>query len=136
MIAIMAAHRIPYIATATVAHVDDLIGKFERARDIRGTRFLLLYSPCPSGWKSRPEDTIELSRLAVRSRIFPVLEIENGTKWTVTVEPGKTVPVLDYLKLQGRFRHLTEDQVALIQESVDREWRGILNKVQTSKEPT
>jgi len=136
MVAIMAGHRIPYIATASVAYLDDLIAKVTRARDMEGTRFLLLYSPCPSGWKSRPEDTIELARLAVRAHVFPLLEIENGTHWTLSVDPKKTVPVLDYLKLQGRFRHLTEDQVRGIQQSVDREWQGILNKVHISKEPT
>jgi len=129
IVSIMAAHRIPYIATGTVAYIEDMIKKLQKAKEIKGTRFILLFSPCPSGWKSKPEDTVKLSRLAVKSRLFPLIEIENGTDWRVTVRVEKPVPVIDYLKLQGRFRHLTEEQVGLIQLSVDREWEMLRGKV-------
>ena len=134
MVSIMAAHRIPYIATATVAYIEDLVEKFRKAREIKGTRFILLFSPCPAGWKSKPEDTVKLSRLAVQSRIFPLLEIEDGTDWRFTEKPKKQVPVIEYLKLQGRFRHISEEQLQIIQNSVDREWNLLLSKVKASEE--
>ena len=130
----MAAHRIPYIATATVAYIEDLIEKFKKAREIKGTRFLLLFSPCPAGWKSRPEDTVKLSRLAVQSRIFPLLEIEDGMDWRFTVKAKKQVPVMEYLKLQGRFRHITDEQLQVIQRNVDKEWNILLSKAKASEE--
>ena len=129
MISIMAAHRIPYIATGTVAYLEDLTKKLLKAKSIKGTRFILLFSPCPSGWKSKPEDTVELSRLAVKSRLFPLLEIENGTRWKVNMMIDKPVPVIDYLKLQGRFRHLTEEQANVLQANVDRDWETLCRKV-------
>jgi pyruvate/2-oxoacid:ferredoxin oxidoreductase beta subunit len=134
MVSIMAAHRIPYIATATVAYIEDLIEKFQKAREIKGTRFILLFSPCPAGWKSKPEDTVKLARLAVQTRIFPLLEIVDGTDWRMSVKPKKSVPVMEYLKLQGRFRHVSEEQLQQIQRNVDAEWSLLLSKVKTEEE--
>jgi pyruvate/2-oxoacid:ferredoxin oxidoreductase beta subunit len=134
IVSIMAAHRIPYIATATVAYIEDLIEKFRKAREIEGTRFILLFSPCPAGWKSKPEDTVKLSRLAVQTRIFPLLEIENGTDWRFTVKTKNQVPIMEYLKLQGRFRHISEEQLQQIQGNVDREWNLLLPKIKASEE--
>lgn len=128
ILAILAAHRIPYAASATLAYPEDLLGKVGKARAARGTRFLHLLAPCPPGWKTEDSETIELSRLAVRSRVFPLVEIENGVTWRVTVEPEGT-PVAEYLRLQGRFRHFGEDDVRMVQEQVDARWALIQRRV-------
>jgi len=128
IISIMAAHRIPYIATATIGYPNDFIRKFKRAKSIRGTRFILLLSPCPPGWKSKPEDSIRLTRLAVQSRIFPLIEIENGLKWKTTMDVKEPIPVIEYLKLQGRFRHLKKEDIEHIQKNVNREWEILKEK--------
>jgi len=129
LVDIMAAHRIPYIATVSIAYPEDMVRKFKKAKEIKGTRFILVISPCPPGWKTRPEDTIKLARLAVQTRIFPLLEIYNGLEWKLSMDVKKPVPVLEYLKLQGRFRHLTEEDVKMIQENVDREWEILMSKI-------
>jgi len=122
IMAIMADHHIPYAATATIAYPEDLLRKLEKAKQIRGTRFIHLLSPCPPGWKIPSELTVKLSRLAVRSRIFPLYEIENGT-YTVQDESSKnTVHVREYLKLQGRCSHLKNPEIESIQKSVDEQW--------------
>ncbi len=128
MEAIMAAHRIPYIATANVGYPEDLFKKAKKAKDIEGTRFLHIYAPCPSGWKSRPEDTIKLSRMVVQNSIFPLFEIEWGEKYKLNIKPREKKPINDYLRRQGRFRHLTEKEIAYIQEEVDKKWDRLLKQ--------
>ena len=127
IMAIMADHHIPYAATATIAYPEDLIRKLEKAKGIRGTRFIHLFSPCPPGWKMPSEQTIKISRLAVRSRIFPLYEIENGRNYTIQ-EEYRVVPVKEYLKLQGRFSHLTEKDIETTQRNVDDTWEQLLRK--------
>jgi pyruvate/2-oxoacid:ferredoxin oxidoreductase beta subunit len=133
LVSIMAAHRIPYIATASVAFPEDLIAKFQKAKDIKGTKFILIFSPCPPGWRSNPENTIKLARLAVETKIFPLIEVENGRIWKLTKNVRKPKPVGEYLKLQGRFRHLSEDDVSKIQENVDKDWEILMNKINVEK---
>jgi len=129
MLGILAAHRIPYAATATVAYPVDLVQKITKARSIRGTKFIQILSPCPPGWKSADEDSIQLARMAVRSRVFPLLEVEHGERWRFTAEhPGD--PVEPYLRRQGRFRHLTEEQIACIQAEVDARWEMLKRRVE------
>jgi pyruvate/2-oxoacid:ferredoxin oxidoreductase beta subunit len=128
MVAIMAAHRIPYTATATVAYPEDLIRKVQKAKGIRGSKFIHVLSPCPSGWKSEPAQSVLLSRLAVQTRIFPLYEVEHGEKYTINVWPKERVPVTEYMKLQGRFAHLGPEALAQIQENVDREWEKLVAK--------
>jgi pyruvate/2-oxoacid:ferredoxin oxidoreductase beta subunit len=127
IMAIMADHRIPYAATATVAYPEDFFRKIEKAKRIRGTRFIHLLSPCPPGWKMPSELAVRISRLAVRSRIFPLYEIENGRSYTLQ-EESHVVPIKEYLKLQGRFSHLTDQEIERIQERVDDEWRHLLRR--------
>ncbi|MGB8951117.1 MAG: 3-methyl-2-oxobutanoate dehydrogenase subunit beta [Candidatus Aminicenantales bacterium] len=126
--AIMAAHRIPYVATASVGYPEDLFKKAKKAKEIRGTKFLHIYAPCPTGWKSRPEDSIKLARMVVQNAIFPLYEIENGEKYTLSMKLREKKPVDDYLKLQGRFRHLTEKDVQFIQEEVARNWERLMKR--------
>ena len=121
ILAIMAAHRIPYAATASTAYPLDLLAKVRRAKATRGTRFLHILSPCPPGWKVPDERTIDIGRMAVRSRVFPLLEVEDGVRWRFTVDHAAD-PVVPYIRAQGRFRHLDDDAVASIQRDVDARW--------------
>lgn len=127
MMGIMAAHMIPYAATASVAFPEDYVSKLKKAKAICGTRYVQVFSPCPSGWKAPSDISVKLARLAVESRIFPLYEIENGKKYTINQEPSP-VPVEEYLKLQGRFRHLTQSDVARIQLNVDETWEELVEK--------
>ena len=102
IIEIMAAHRIPYAATLSIAHPEDFRDKIRKALEIRGFRFFLIHSPCPTGWKTEPAETIELVRLAVRSGVFPLFEVFNGTDYRIQAEPDGTDPAQYYDK-QKRF---------------------------------
>lgn len=121
---ILAAHGVPYAATATVAYPDDLVAKVTKAKSVKGTRFIHLLAPCPPGWKTSDDETIELGRMAVHSKVFPLVEVENGLDWRITVEP-QGLPVADYLGRQGRFKHLSEAQIAEIQKQVDARWENL-----------
>ncbi|MEJ2078217.1 MAG: 3-methyl-2-oxobutanoate dehydrogenase subunit beta [Acidobacteriota bacterium] len=118
---IMAAHRIPYAATASVAYPEDLFRKVRKARSIQGTRFIQLLTPCPPGWKIAAELSVRLARLAVLSRVFPLYEIEEGSRYTLSAVENPE-PVTEYLKAQGRFHNLTSADFAAFQEEVDRSW--------------
>jgi pyruvate/2-oxoacid:ferredoxin oxidoreductase beta subunit len=127
IMAIMADHQIPYAATATIAYPEDFLRKVEKAMKIRGTRFIHLLSPCSPGWRIPSELTIKISRLAVRSRIFPLYEIEDGITYTIQ-EESHVVPVKEYLKLQGRFNHLTDSEMEVVQRNAERVWERLLKK--------
>ncbi len=127
IVEILAAHRIPYLATASVAYPDDMISKIRKAKDIRGFKFIHVFSPCPPGWKFEPEDSIKISRMAIESKVFPLIEIFHGTDYKLSKEP-EGVPVRDYIKIQGRFRHLDEERIGIIQENVDEEWERLYSK--------
>jgi pyruvate/2-oxoacid:ferredoxin oxidoreductase beta subunit len=124
---ILAAHGVPYAATASLSYPQDLVAKVKKAKGVRGTRFIHILAPCPPGWKSEDAETIELGRMAVHSRVFPLLEVEGG-RWRVTVEP-KGDPVGPYLRRQGRFRHLGDEEIAEIQRRVDARWEELLRRV-------
>ena len=129
IVEILAAHQIPYIATATVAYPDDFIRKLKKAKSIRGTRFIHLFSPCPPGWKISSDESIEVARLAVDTKVFPLYEVEDGERYTINPEP-KGLPVQDYFKRQGRFRYLTEKDYEHIQAQVDHRWNVLQAKAQ------
>lgn len=129
IIDIMLAHHIPYVATASVAFPDDFIRKVKKAKSLKGTKFIQILSPCPPGWKSIPEESIKISRLAVQSRVFPLYEVEEGYKYTIN-EGERIVPVQEYLKFQGRFKHLTDEQKGWIQEDTDIKWQTLLKKAE------
>jgi 2-oxoisovalerate ferredoxin oxidoreductase beta subunit len=132
IVEILAAHRIPYLATASVAYPDDMIAKIQKAKDIRGFRFIHVFSPCPPGWKFEPEDSIKISRMAIESRVFPLLEIFDGVDYRLSRKPEGT-PVRDYIKSQGRFRHLKDEQIEVIQRNVDEEWERLEKKLTPDK---
>ena len=99
----MTAHQIPYAATMSIAHPEDVSQKIKTALSMKGFRFLLMHSPCPTGWKSEPEDSIELVRSAVASGLFPVYEVYDGATYRVNVRPDGTDPA-DYFERQRRFK--------------------------------
>lgn len=125
IIRIMVAHRIPYAATATVAYPDDLYQKLKKATKYRGLKFIHILSPCPTGWRFPSEFSIDLSRLAVETKVFPLYEVENGTKYVITKKP-KGLHVKEFLIRQGRFKHLSDEDIESIQENVEREWNYLL----------
>jgi pyruvate/2-oxoacid:ferredoxin oxidoreductase beta subunit len=108
-----------------------MIAKFQKARSIRGTRFVHIFAPCPTGWKTAPELTIELARLATETLIFPLLEVFDGERYVVS-KPRRIRPVAEYVKVQGRFRHLTDVDIERMQKEADRNWRRLLAKEQVS----
>jgi len=121
MPAIAAAHDIPYVATACPSYPFDLIEKVEKAAKVNGPAYLHILSVCPTGWRTAADTTISLGRLAVRTGIFPLYEVENG-KYTLNVDPPQLRPIEEYIKVQGRFRHLSPDMIASIQERVTAEY--------------
>jgi pyruvate ferredoxin oxidoreductase beta subunit len=130
---IMVAHNVPYVATACPSYPIDLVNKVNKAKAVKGPAYVHVFSMCPTGWRSASEETIKLGRLAVETGVFPLYEVENG-KYRMTMEiPKKLRPVGDYLKLQGRFRHLNDDDIAKVQALVNKEWRKLMNKVASSK---
>jgi pyruvate/2-oxoacid:ferredoxin oxidoreductase beta subunit len=124
IVGILAAHRVPYIATAALSHPEDLLRKVNRARHARGFRFLHILSPCPPGWKTENSETIKISRAAVNSRVFPLLEIEDGIRYQLMDVPNP-IPVSEYISMQGRFRFLDEAAIHEIQHQVDAHWRRL-----------
>lgn len=127
MPAIAAAHEIPYIATACPSYPFDLINKVNKAKNIDGPSYVHILSVCPTGWRSAPNLSVDLGRLAVRTGVFPLYEIEEGT-YTLNVDPAQLRPVEEYLKLQGRFRHLSAEHIAQIQERVTIEYTKLKEK--------
>jgi pyruvate ferredoxin oxidoreductase beta subunit len=124
MAAIAAAHNIAYVATSCSSYPFDIMYKVEKAMKVKGPSYIHILSVCPTGWRCASNLTIKLGRLAVETGIFPMYEIENG-KYTLNIDLPKLRPVEDYLKLQGRFRHLDKDNTAEIQEKVLEEYNKV-----------
>ena len=131
---IMAAHRIPYFATASLAFPEDLDAKLRKARDLKGFRMIHYYSACPTGWKTDSRYMVTLSRLAVQTRMFPLYEVEHGELYRITVDP-EPVPLKKYLKLQGRFKHLTDDHIRVLEREIQHNWERLQQLVKLSPEP-
>jgi len=115
--AIAIAHNIPYVATASPSYPFDLIRKIEKAKEIVGPSYIHILSVCPTGWRTASDSAIELGRLAVATGMFPLFEVEYG-KYKLNVIPKELRPIEDYLKPQGRFRHLTSMNINVIQKSI------------------
>jgi pyruvate/2-oxoacid:ferredoxin oxidoreductase beta subunit len=127
MAAILAAHGIPYIATATIAYPEDLERKVRKAKKLEGLKFIHVLSPCPSGWGYPPEKTVKLARLAVLSRVFPLFEIEKGGAAYRLSPMGEKTPVKEYIRLQGRFKAFTDAELDELQAAVDEGWGALLS---------
>ena len=121
LMAIMEAHGLPYLATATPAYPEDLLAKVRRAKEVRGLRFLYVLTPCPPGWGFSADRSIKLARMAVQAKVFPLYEVFNGRRLLLNVDPDP-LPVGEYLRAQGRFRYFSDAQMAEMQTAVDRNW--------------
>ncbi len=129
LFAIWAAHRPAYAATAIAAEPLDLAKKIERAKSLKGPRLIVSLAPCPPGWDFDPAEAVNIGRLAVKTGVWPLKEYVDG-KVVHTVLPHPRLPVEDYLKTQGRFRHLFEPRrdgstLADIQARVDAYWAQV-----------
>jgi len=123
--AIMAAHRIPYFATASLAYPDDLLAKLETAKNAKGFRMIHYYCPCPTGWKADSRDMVKLARLAVQTRVFPLYEVWRGREWKITLDPDRE-ELQKYLQIQGRFKHMKAPQIEQMKQNIDEEWNYLL----------
>jgi len=127
MPAIVAAHDIPYVATACHSYPFDLMNKINKAMKVEGPSYIHILSVCPTGWRLPSDLTIRAGRLAVETGIFSLYEVEEG-KYTLNFDFPQLRPVEDYLKLQGRFRHLSKETVAQIQARVTDEYAKLKEK--------
>jgi len=135
---IMAAHKIPYVATATSGYPKDLYEKVKRAKELKGegTKYLHILSPCPPGWRYVSKLTVKISKLAVETGLWILYEIDRG-KFKLSgpskrlLDPSKRKPVEEYLKLQGRFRGLSDEDIREIQRWVDENWKNIEKMMET-----
>ncbi|MDD2390849.1 MAG: thiamine pyrophosphate-dependent enzyme [Desulfobacterales bacterium] len=124
----MAAHRVPYAATTNIAFPEDMIRKFKKAKEMKGGfRLLHVFSSCPTGWRVPSEKSIKVARLASQTNVFPLYEVEDGKHYTLNYEGH--LPVADYLSIQGRYKHLTQDDINQIQHMVDDDWDLLARKI-------
>ena len=126
VMAIVAAHDPAYAATVNVAFPEDFVKKVQKAKAIKGPRFFQALAPCPPGWGYPPEKSIAVGRLATDTNVFPLYEIEDGL-YRITRKLGKAHPIEEYLKAQGRFVHLTPEEIASIQADTDARWKRLLD---------
>jgi pyruvate/2-oxoacid:ferredoxin oxidoreductase beta subunit len=129
---IMAAHGVPYVATASASHLQDLVRKVEKAKGIRGTRIITVLIPCLDGWGLPDDAGLMAARYAVECGAFPLYEIEDATRYTMSVTE-KTRPVSDYLALQRRYRGLPDADVATLQAEIDGGWARLVERAQASR---
>jgi len=120
MVEIISAHNVRYVASASVAYPLDLVDKVQKAARVRGPSYIHVHSPCPTGWGIDTSQVVEVARLAVKSGCVVLHEIVDGQR-RVTKKVRKSVPVIDYIRPQGRYRHLLDDPeaLALLQAAVD-----------------
>jgi pyruvate ferredoxin oxidoreductase beta subunit len=138
MLMIMAAHRIPYIATASLAYIPDLKRKIEKAAEVtrngEGLAYLHVHQPCPTGWYFDPAKTVEVGRLAVQTGAFPLVEVDHG-EFKISVKPKELKPVKEYLEPQRRFRHVSEEQLEILQTHINGDWEALLNMEKEGRLP-
>lgn len=129
--AIMAAHHIPYVAQASISHWKDLTDKAQKAFATQGPAFLNVFAPCPRGWRIGYDKTVEIARLAVQTGFWPLYEVEDGV-WRQTVKVHNRKPLEEFLKPQGRFKHVfkpgNEGLLADLQAEVDVAWEEVLGR--------
>ncbi len=128
---IMEAHNLPYLATASSSYPGDLYNKFVKAKDIYGTRFIYLSTPCPAGWAFPTQHTVRIGRLAVETAVVVLYEIEGGAfrltgKSLSMARSGRKKPVDEYVKAQGRFKKMAPEQLEAFQQAVDHSWERFL----------
>jgi pyruvate ferredoxin oxidoreductase beta subunit/2-oxoisovalerate ferredoxin oxidoreductase beta subunit len=118
---IMAAHGVPYAATATAGYLSDLIRKVTKAKNIRGTRIITVLIPCLDGWGVPDDAGLAVARCAVECGAFPLYEIEDGCRYTLNVTE-RTRPVAEYLALQRRYRGTADEEIAALQAEIVQNW--------------
>jgi pyruvate ferredoxin oxidoreductase beta subunit len=127
--AIMAAHNIPYVAQAAPSQWRDLMQKTRKAVNCGGSAFMNVLSSCNRGWRHATEETIELTQLGVDTCYWPLYEVENG-EWRLTYRPKEKKPVEEWMKRQGRFRHVFRPEnrhmIDALQAEVDQRWERLL----------
>ncbi|MEM2258581.1 MAG: pyruvate synthase subunit PorB [Candidatus Thermoplasmatota archaeon] len=128
MAEIMRAHEIPYVATMSISHQKDFLEKVKKAKEISGFRYLHVLSPCPTGWRFDPSKSIEMARKAVESGMWTLYEAEYG-EITNIYKPKKKISVEEYIKGQGRFRHLTPEMIKELQAWVNRKWKKLYGEL-------
>ena len=126
---IMAAHRIPYVATACISYPLDFVSKLRKAKEMVGTKYIQVLTPCPPGWRYSTEKTIEMGRLAVQTGIWALFEVEHGQfklnpPSAALIDKAKRKPVEEYLKEQGRFTQLTPEDVDELKRWIDETWEN------------
>lgn len=129
MPAIAAAHDIPYVATASPSYRLDLMKKIKKGAEIKGPAYVHILVPCPTGWRHGGDVTIEIGQLAVQTGIFPLYEIEYG-RYRLNADPPNRKPIREYLKLQGRYRHLTDENIETVQAMVDADYAKLKEKAE------
>ena len=127
--AILAAHNIPYVGQTTfIGNMKDLYTKAEKAIYTPGAAFLNVMAPCPRGWRYDSPDIVKICKMAVETCYWPLFEVIDG-KWIINYEPKNKLPIEEFLKLQGRFKHLfkpgNEDLIAAFQAEVDKRWEDL-----------
>lgn len=129
IVEVLAAHRIAYAATASIGFPDDLMRKFQRAAALKGgSRFIHVLASCPTGWRIPSAWSVKIARLAVEANVFPLYAVENGVDYTI--DHRGSLRVDDYLKAQGRFKHLSDADIAEIQQMVDDHWAFLLRRAE------
>jgi pyruvate ferredoxin oxidoreductase beta subunit len=124
MFEIAAAHDIPYAATASVGYITDFIKKVQKASQIQGTKYIHVIAPCPTGWGVPVDETIEIAKEVVDCGLWYLAEYENG-EFKLNHKPKEFTSVENYLKKQGRFKHLTDEDISIITASRDKKWENI-----------
>lgn len=138
LIAIAAAHNIPYAATATIFFWKDLVNKVRKAFTFNGPSFIHVYAPCNRGWYFNPEETIKLSKLAVETRYFPLYEVVEGV-YRINYFVANPKPLEEFLRPQGRFQHLLKPEnqhlLQMLKEHVNKRWEALVRLSQVSAKP-
>lgn len=127
MVEIAAAHDIPYAATVCPSYHMDLMKKIKKGIEINGPAYVHILAVCPTGWRADASMTIEIGKLAVKTGVFPLYEIENGN-YKLNRPKGELIPVREYLDTQGRFKHLPDEEIEKIQQRVDKEYKKLGRK--------
>ncbi len=126
MFEIVAAHDIPYAATASIGYINDFISKVQKASTIHGTKYIHVIAPCPTGWGIATDQTIEIAKEVVDCGLWYLAEYENG-KYKINYKPKEFSSVESYLKKQVRFKHLSDNDIKIIEASRNKKWESISN---------
>jgi len=135
MAKIMEAHGIPYVATAISSYPLDIYDKFKNAQNIYGPKYIHILAPCPPGWGYNPKDSIEIGRLAVQTGFWPLYEVVNG-KFILSkdskrfLDPTKRKPIEEYLKIQKRFRTISDSQIENYRQYINDQWEAIKERTE------